>query len=186
MWIAIGIGVVLVLLVLWFVNCQRRLVQLDELCGNALSQIGVQQSSRWDALTALAQLTKSYSEHEYSTLMEVIGKRQAVGSGSTAAQADAQENMLTQAMGRIIAVGEAYPDLKAQATYTKTMDNVKEFETNVRYARMSFNDTVTKFNREVRMFPGSLAASMLHFRTRDYLQEEPGKTQMPNMNVGHE
>lgn len=82
-----------------------------------------------------------------------------------------------------MAVAEAYPDLKAQATYTKTMDNVKEFENNVRFARMSFNDTVTRFNRTVRQFPTSLIAGMLHFTVRDYLKEEAAKAQMPNMEI---
>lgn len=179
----IGIAAALVLLVLWGVGCQRKLVDMDEKCANALSQIGVQQSSRWDALTALAQLTRGYSEHEYKTLMDVIAQRQGIDAHSTAAQADQQENMIVQALGRIVAVAEAYPDLKAQATYTKTMDNVKEFENNVRFARMSFNDTVTRFNRTVRQFPTSLIAGMLHFTVRDYLKEEAAKAQMPNMEI---
>lgn len=95
----IGIAAALVLLVLWGVGCQRKLVDMDEKCGNALSQIGVQQSSRWDALTALAQLTRGYSEHEYKTLMDVIAQRQGIDAHSTAAQADQQENMIVQAWG---------------------------------------------------------------------------------------
>ena len=75
----IVIVAVVALVALWLVGAQRKLVSADELCKNALSQIGVQQNSRWDALTALAELTKGYSEHEYKTLMDVIGQRTAIG-----------------------------------------------------------------------------------------------------------
>ena len=89
---------VVAILVYWFISCQRSLVSLDELCFNALSQIGVQQQSRWDALTALAELTKSYSEYEYKALMEIIAQRRPINGNSSAKEVNAQENMLTEAM----------------------------------------------------------------------------------------
>ena len=76
---------VLVLLVLWFFSVQRSLVSHDEMCKNSLSQIGVQQSSRWDALTAIAELVKSYNEHEYNTLRDIIAMRKSVNGGSATA-----------------------------------------------------------------------------------------------------
>lgn len=173
----------IVIIIGYFISAQRGLVSADELCGNALSQIGVQQSSRWDALTALAELTKSYSEHEHNTLMDVIGKRRAITSSSSAAEAHEQENMLTEAMGKIMAITESYPDLKADSLYNKNMDNVKEFENNVRFARMTFNDSVTRLNRLVRQFPTSLAASMFGFRSREYLQDNSAKSDMPSMRI---
>ena len=96
--------VLVVVLVVWVVSTQKRLVNADELCGNALSQIGVQQASRWDALTALADLTKSYSEHEHRTLLATIAARQDVGPATSVAEAGQQESMLTQAFGRIDAL----------------------------------------------------------------------------------
>ena len=69
---------IVALLILWAIGVQRRLVKQDELCKNALSQIGVQQSSRWDALTALAELVKSYNEYEFDALMKIIGQRKPV------------------------------------------------------------------------------------------------------------
>ncbi|MEG1436422.1 MAG: LemA family protein, partial [Oscillospiraceae bacterium] len=90
-WI-IALVVIAVVLILWVVMSQRKLVSLDELCGNSLSQIGVQQNSRWDALTALVDLTKQYSEHEHKTLMDVIGSRRTIDAHSTAQDAEEQEN----------------------------------------------------------------------------------------------
>lgn len=172
-----------IIAVLYFINAQRGLVHADELCGNALSQIGVQQSSRWDALTALAELTKSYSEHEHNTLMDVISKRRSITSSSSSAETDAQENMLTEAMGKIMAISESYPELKAQALYSENMASVKEFENNVRFARMTFNDSVTRLNRLTRQFPTSIAASMFGFKSREYLQDNASKSDMPSMRL---
>jgi len=175
------LAVLVILLIIWVVSRQNRLVHAEELCGNALSQIGVQQSSRWDALNALADLTKGYSEHEYQTLLDAISARKSVGAKTPAAEVQQQEDMLTQSFGRIHALAEAYPDLKSNTIYLETMDSVRDFEEKVRMSRMIYNDTVTKYNRLVRTFPGSLVAKSLNFGVCDYLQEDSGKSAMPNM-----
>ena len=179
--IAIVVLALIALLVVWGISVQRRLVSIDELCGNAMSQIGVQQNTRWDALNALADLTKQYDEHEYNTLKDVIAQRKPITAQSTAADAEAQENFLTQAMSRFMAVAEQYPDLKANSMYIETLKGVKQYEENVRLARMTYNDTVTKFNRVVRQFPTSLIAGLLGFPVKDYLQTEDMKKDMPDM-----
>lgn len=174
---------IIALVVLWFVSVQRNLVGKDEMCKNSLSQIGVQQASRWDALTALAEMTKSYSEYEYKTLKEVIAQRRPVTGASTAAEANAQENLITDALTRIMAVGEQYPDLKASETYVKTMDSINVYENQVRMSRMVYNDSVTNFNRLIRQFPSNIVAGMLGFATREYLVENVGKDTMPSMKI---
>lgn len=173
--------VILVLVVLWFISTQRKLVVMDENINNAMSQIGVQLSSRWDALTALLDLTKGYAEHEYKTLSDTIRMRSTITAKSTAAEVNDQENILTEAMGRIIAVAESYPDLKANENYIKTMDNVNDYEKMVRQSRLIYNDSVTKLNRAIRMFPTSLVAGMLGVTSRDYLEASESKADMPNM-----
>lgn len=173
--------VVLVLVVLWFISTQRKLVVMDENINNAMSQIGVQLSSRWDALTALLDLTKGYAEHEYKTLSDTIRMRSTITAKSTAAEVNDQENILTEAMGRIMAVAESYPDLKANENYIKTMDNVNDYEKMVRQSRLIYNDSVTKLNRAIRMFPTSLVAGMLGVTSRDYLEASESKADMPNM-----
>ncbi len=179
-----GFIVIIVLAALagfWVMGVQRKLVDFEERYKNALSQIGVQQNSRWDALTALADLTKGYSDHEYRTLMDVVGSRTNITSSSTAAEVNAQETALNSAFGRLLAIAEAYPDLKANETYIKTMSSVEKYEENVRMSRMVFNDMVTKLNAMIRKFPTSLIAGMLGFSIKEYLQEPAGKTEMPSM-----
>mgnify|MGYP000790050615 FL=1 len=120
------VGVVLVIIILWFISAQRKLVAMDENINNAMGQIGVQLSSRWDALTALLDLTKGYADHEYKTISDTIKMRTSINSNSSAAEVNKQENMLTEAMGKIMAVAESYPELKANENYIKTMDSVNE------------------------------------------------------------
>ena len=174
---------IVALVVLWVIGVQRKLVEKDELCKNALSQIGVQQASRWDALTALVELVKSYNEHEYNTLRDVIAQRKNITGESTVAEAQAQEQVLTGLVRNINLVAEQYPELKANENYAKAMDSVNLYENQVRLSRMTFNDTVTKYNKEIRQFPTSIVAGVLGFSTRDYLDEAVGKSEMPSMKI---
>lgn len=175
------IGVILVVIVLWVIGTQRSLVMLDENINNALSQIGVQLSSRWDALTALLDLTKGYAEHEYKTILDTIKSRRAITKDSSPDEVRGQENMISEALGRIMAVAENYPQLKADQTYLKTMDSVNQYENMVRSSRLIYNDSVTKLNRAIRLFPTLLIAKLLGFYQRQYLEAVEDKKNMPNM-----
>lgn len=172
---------IVAIVVLWFVSVQRKLVVMDENINNAMSQIGVQLSSRWDALTALLDLTKGYAEHEYNTISDAIKMRASINVKSTAADVNAQENILTEAMGKIMAVAESYPELKANENYIKTMDSVNSYEEMVRRSRLVYNDSVTKLNRAIRMFPTSIAAGILGIKSRDYLEADDKKADMPSL-----
>lgn len=177
----IFLAAIIVIAVLWFISTQRKLVAMDENINNAMSQIGVQLSSRWDALTALLDLTKGYAEHEYKTISDTIKMRTSISSKSSVKDVDAQENILTEAMGKIMAVAESYPELKANENYIKTMDSVNEYEEMVRKSRLVYNDSVTKLNRTIRMFPTSIVAGILHIVSRDYLEASDKKADMPSM-----
>ena len=148
-----------------------------------MSQIGVQQSSRWDALTALVELVKSYNEHEYKSLVDVIAARKNINSNSTAQEAQAQEDAIGSALKQINVVAERYPELKANENYKTAMDSVNVYENQVRLSRMTFNDTVTKYNRMVRQFRDSIVASLFHFQTKEYLQEDTAKSSMPSLKI---
>lgn len=173
--------VLAVIVIGYFVSTQRLLVSLDELCKNALSQIEVQLNSRWDAVLALAKMAAQYSKHESETLIQVIQQRRGADINSPA-DVNEQQNALQQVMGRLIAIGEAYPDLKAADLFRETQEGVKQYEENVRMSRMIYNDTATKMNRMVRQWPSSIVASMLHFDLKDYLKvDEEQKKSYPNL-----
>ncbi|WP_312060566.1 LemA family protein [Anaerotignum sp.] len=178
----ITIIVIIGVLILWIISAQRKLVVLDENINNAMSQIGVQLSSRFDALTALLDLTKGYAKHESETIIETIQlRRSVITAKSTPDDVQQQEGIISEALGRINMVAERYPELKANETYIKTMDAVQTFENMVRTSRLIYNDSVTKLNRQIRMFPVSLIASMLGFKQREYLVEQADKANMPSM-----
>ena len=180
------IPIIIVLLVIlvagWVMSTQRRLVVMDENINNAMSQIGVQLSSRFDALTALLDLAKGYAAHESQTLIETIkSRRSVITAKSTPQDVLQQEGVISEALGRISMVAERYPELKADKGYAKCMDAVDSYEKMVRTSRLIYNDSVTKLNREIRMFPVSLIAGMLGFRQRDYLEAREDKADMPSM-----
>ena len=169
-------------LILWVISVQNKLVKADELCNNALKQINVQQVSRYDALQALVKLTREYATYESETLQKIIAERKITASPSpTAAEINANEEALREISAKLIAVAEQYPDLKANENYKQTMQSIEKYEENVRLSRMTFNDTVTKFNNQVRMFPGSIVAGILGFAQRDYLAEDKTKTEYPEI-----
>jgi LemA protein len=164
---------------LWVISTQRRLVMLDENISNAMSRIGVQLSSRFDALTALLDLTKGYVRHESETLIETVKSRRGVITAkSTPEDVQRQEGVISEALSRIVMITEQYPELKSDQKYIKTMDAVEAFENLVRISRLIYNDSVTKLNREIRMFPVSLIAGMLGFRQKEYLVEQTAKYDM--------
>lgn len=175
---AIIIIAVLALLVIWGVGIQNSLVKSDEVCNNALKQINVQQISRFDALQALVKLTREYSSYEADTLQKIVDARK-MSTNPSVADINANEELLSQIGSKLIAVAEAYPDLKASTNYQETMKSLKEYEENVRLSRMTFNDTVTRYNQQVRVFPASLVAGLLGFGKREYLEEDKSKKDYP-------
>ena len=182
MTILIIIVFLVILVAGWVMSTQRRLVVMDENINNAMSQIGVQLSSRFDALTALLDLAKGYAAHESQTLIETIkSRRSVITAKSTPRDVLQQEGVISEALGRISMVAERYPELKADKGYAKCMDAVDSYEKMVRTSRLIYNDSVTKLNREIRMFPVSLIAGMLGFRQRDYLEAREDKADMPSM-----
>ena len=171
----------LVVIVLWyFVSTQRSLVNLDEMCKNALSQIEVQMNSRFDAVIALAKTAAKYAAHESETIIQTIqargGNANGVQPGATEASAlNAQADLLGQMMGKLNVVFERYPELKASELYIEAQQGQKQYEENVRISRMVYNDTATKMNRMVRQWPSSIVASMLNFTQKDYLKIDDEK-----------
>ena len=169
-------------LVLWVISVQNKLVKSDEICNNALKQINVQQISRFDALQALIKLTREYAGYEADTLQKIVDARKISSSPApTAAEINANEEALKEISAKLIAVAEAYPDLKANQNYQQTMQSIEKYEENVRLSRRTFNDTVTRFNQQVRVFPTSLIAGMLGFAKRDYLADDVSKKDYPTI-----
>ena len=179
MTLIIVIAIIAVIL-LWVIGTQNKLVKSDEICNNALKQINVQQISRYDALQALIKLTREYASYEADTLQKIVEARKITSSAApTVADINANEDALKEISAKLIAVAEAYPDLKANQNYQQTMASIEKYEENVRLSRMTYNDTVTRLNTQVRSFPTSLIAGVLGFSKRDYLADDVTKKDYP-------
>ncbi len=164
------IGAIIALGVVWTISVQHRLAAMDENINNAMSQIGVQLSSRFEALTSLLNLTKGYAAHESQTLIETIrARRSVIIATSTPSDVLKQEGVISDALDRISMMVEQYPELKANENYSKYMNALESYEKMVRTSRLIYNDSVTRLNRELRIFPTSLMARMFGFSQREYL-----------------
>jgi LemA protein len=185
----IVIIVLAVIVISYFISTQRSLVNLDELCKNALSQIEVQLNSRFDAVIALAKTAAKYAKHESETIIQTAQARGG-NSGAPATTAEAinqQSSLLGQLMGRLNVVFERYPELKASDLYENAQKGQREYEEHVRMSRMVYNDTATKMNRMVRQWPSSIVASLLHFDIKDYLKiDDEKKKNYPDLDEAFE
>lgn len=156
--------------IIWFASTQRFLSMLNENINDALSRVGVQLSSQWDALCSLIDLIKSYSEHEYIILLDIVPARLPITHDSTARDVTEQENAICDALSKIISVANDYPDLKANQTYLRALDSMYQYEHMVHQSRLIYNDNVTKLNRQLRSFSTRAVANLLGFSKRDYLE----------------
>lgn len=174
------IGVIALVLFLAFVNIQKSLIAKEERVKNALSTIGVQQQSRWDALKQLANTVSGYKNHEAETLQAVVEARSGY-TPSTPRQINEIEKDFGTAMKSINVLVENYPELKADSAFNKMMDSINSYEDKVRISRQVYNDTATMLNQEVRAFPTSIVANMINIRTYDYLETPAEKQDMPDL-----
>ena len=175
------IGAFIAIVVIWAIAVQRKLVVMDENINNAMSQIGVQLSSRFDALIALLDITKGYAAEESQILIDTIKPhRNVITAQSTPDDVVAQEGVISEALDRVTMIAEQYPELKTNKNYVKYMNAVDSYEKMMRTSRLIYNDSVSKFNRELRMFPTSLFWRMLGFSQRKYMETAQEKIDMPS------
>ena len=167
--------VVVIVLGVFLVSIYNRLVAYRNRYKNAFAQIDVQLKRRYDLIPNLVETAKTYLKHERETLKAVIQTRnQAVGAaGKAAAQPGAAaamaglataEGALTGALGRLFALAESYPDLKANQTMAQLTEELTSTENRVSFARQAFNDSVMQYNTAREVFPNSVLAGMFDFQ----------------------
>lgn len=180
--IGIVILVLLVLIVIYVIGIYNSLITLREYVLNAKSQIATQLESRWDAVKTLMDGTSKYSDYEGKVLQDIVDARSSIGKDTSIKDMEKDDQQFQSVFNRLLAVVENYPDLKSSNLYQTTMESVNKYEDKVRHSRMIYNDTVTKYNRSIRLFPKSLIASMFGFNPLDYFENTESKGQMPSWN----
>ena len=167
----IGLVVVVVIVALIgfvFIGAYNRLVALRQNANEAFADIDVQLKQRQDLIPNLVETVKGYAAHERGTLDEVTQARAAaVGASNMEARAQA-ETALTGALGRLMAVAESYPDLKANQNFLQLQGELADIENKIAAARRFFNNAVGEYNASIQRFPAVLIAGMAGFAPRDF------------------
>ena len=160
---------------------------------NAFAQIDVQLTRRYDLIPNLVEIAKGYMKHERETLEAVIQARNTAMAGLKAAAANpgaaaamgelaGAENMLSGALGKLFALSESYPDLKANQNMMQLTEELTSTENKVAFARQGYNDAVMNFNNAREMFPGNLVANMFNFVAASLLEiEDEAKREAPKV-----
>lgn len=148
----------------------NRLVTLRNRCDNAWAQIDVQLRRRYDLIPNLVATVKGYAAHEKDTLERVVAARDAAMSAKGTDGRGAAESALTGTLKSLFALAEAYPDLKANASFLDLQKQLSDTEGKIAYARQFFNDSVMSFNMAIQQFPANLIASTFGFRERVYFE----------------
>ena len=179
--VAIVIIALVVLLVFVIVGMYNGLVQKRNRAENAWAQVDVQLKRRHDLIPNLVETVKGYAEHERGTFDEVTAARTAAQQAQgPQAQAEA-ENVLTQALGRLFAVAENYPQLRATENFQQLQAQLSETEQNIAIARQVYNDTVLTYDNALETVPSSIIAGIFNFRPREYFQADEGDRAVPQV-----
>ncbi len=179
--------VIAVAVALFVIGIYNGLVTARNAYKNAFAQIDVQLTRRHDLIPNLVEVAKGYMQHERETLEAVIQARNSASAGLSAAKADpgnaaamqqlaGAENVLTQTLGRLFALSEAYPDLKANQNMAQLSEELTSTENKVAFARQAYNDAVMGYNNKREVFPSSLVAGAFNFQEAPLLEiESPQK-----------
>jgi LemA protein len=192
-WITLGI---VIALVVWAIAIYNNLVTLRNRVGNAFSQIDVQLTRRYDLIPSLVEAVKGYMSHERNTLEAVITARNAAVAGlkkAAAAPSDpeaiatlaAAEASVGGTLGRLFALAEAYPELKASQNMQQFQEELASTENKVAFSRQAFNDAVMSYNNARESFPSNFVANNFNFKAAAFLDiAQPEKRDVPKVSFG--
>ncbi len=181
--IGIIVAAVVFIIIVMMIAIYNSLVTLKKRGQNAWAQIDVQLNRRHDLIPNLVNSAKGYMKYEQETLQKVIDARsKAVGAGTVKDKIDA-ENQLTGALGRLLAVFERYPDLKANQNVSMLMEQLTDTENKISYSRQFYNDIVTRYNTKTMVFPSNIMANMFHFEEMPLFQVEGEVREAPKVDL---
>lgn len=174
--VALVVGAVFVLVLFWIIMLYNKLVRHRVDADNAWAQIDVQLKRRYDLVPNLVETVKGYASHERETLEAVIQARnqaqQVASDAQHAGQKGQAEGMLTAALGRLFALAEAYPDLKANQNFMQLQEELTSTENKIGFARQHFNDSVGRYEETRQTFPTNIVAGAFNFDKREYFTLE--------------
>src|SRR5437870_3956693 len=173
-YILIALGLIALFAVFLF----NRLVALRQAWKRAFADIDVQLKQRHDLIPNLVETVKGYASHERGTLDDVIKARNSALSAQGPAQVSAAENQLSGALGRLIALSEAYPDLKANANFQQLAGELSDLENKIAASRRFFNNAVQEYNTGIQQMPAALFAGMFGFTRKEFYDLGASRTEV--------
>ena len=180
----IVIVVIVALLVIALITLYNRFVRLRNRVENAWAQIEVQLKRRHDLIPNLVETVKGYAAHERGTFEAVTEARAAAQGARTPAEAGQAEGILSQALGRLFAVAEAYPELQADENFRQLQSELAETENRIAVSRQVYNDTVLTFNNAIQTFPGVVIAGPFGFSAREFFETDEAERAAPRVDFG--
>ena len=172
---------ILVVLGLWLMGAYNRMVTENERVDAAWSQVQNVLQRRADLIPNLVETVKGYATHEREVFESVAEARGRLAGATTPAEAAAANAGMTSALGRLLAIAEAYPALKANENFARMQDDLSGTENRIAVERMRYNEAVRTFNTLVKRFPGRLLAGLFGFAERDYFEAEEGAQKVPEV-----
>jgi LemA protein len=181
LWVIVLIAIVVVLVGI-LVAIYNKLVRLRNRAENAWAQVDVQLRRRYDLIPNLVETVKGYAAHERGTFEEVTKARTAAQQAQTVPEQAQAENMLTQAIGKLFAVAEQYPQLRATENFQQLQAQLAETEQKIAIARQVYNDTVLTYDNALQTIPTNIVARIFNFEPREYFEvEEPAAREAPRV-----
>jgi len=182
LWVALGILAVVLLLAILLVVLYNRLVRLRNRAENAWAQVDVQLRRRYDLIPNLVETVKGYASHERATFEEVTKARTAAQQAQTVPEQAKAENILTEAIGRLFAVAEQYPELRATENFQQLQGQLEETEGKIAVSRQVYNDAVLTYDTALETVPTNIVGNMFSFKAREYFEvEEPAAREAPRV-----
>ena len=179
--IGIIIAVVLVLLVLYVISTYNGLVSLRNKVKDQWAQIDVLLKRRADLIPNVVETVKGYASHEKETLDAVISARSKAVSATTPEEEMQADGELSRALGRLFALTEAYPELKANTNFLQLQDELKNTEDKIAYARQFYNDSVLNYKNKIEMFPSNIVAGMFGFKPEPFFEIAEADKEVPKV-----
>lgn len=162
--------ILVVLIILYVISMYNTLVSLRNKVRDEFSQIDVELKRRFDLIPNLVETVKGYTKHEKETLEGVIKARNSYVSADNMSEQLKADGELTQAISKLFALTESYPDLKANTNFNNLQKELTEIEQKIVYARQFYNDSVLKLNNKVEMFPSNIVAKMFGFKKEQFFE----------------
>jgi LemA protein len=175
--------IILVAIVAWIVFAYNRLVSLRNQVDNAWRQIDVQLKRRHDLIPNLVEAVKGYMQFERDTLTQVVEARAKAVSAPDQASRMAAENQITAGLGKLLAVMENYPQLKADENVLKLQEELTTTENQLAFARQAYNDVVLELNTRIQTFPSNIIANNFGFHPADYFKGAPEEQAVPKVDL---